>query len=120
MDETLPPPARLFVYRPGAIGDFILALPALQALRAAYPSAAITVVAHPAAVELARAVGLADATLAADSAILTPLFASKPPTGDSFPIPTAAVLWAGSSADRRLIGGREFRHPRLTSALTRP
>jgi ADP-heptose:LPS heptosyltransferase len=66
-------PERLLVYRPGAIGDFILALPALAALRARFPAAALTVVGPPAALPLAA--DLADAGLAADDARLTPLFA---------------------------------------------
>src|SRR5262249_5490279 len=51
------------------------------------------------ALPLARAAGVADATLAADDARLTPLFAGS--AADVAPElrPTHAVLWAGPSAD---------------------
>jgi heptosyltransferase III len=93
-----PPPARLLVYRPGALGDFLLVLPALAALRASFPGAQLTVVGHAAALELARAEGLADAVLGADAPALTPLFAASPPREAPFPLPDTAVLWAGAAA----------------------
>jgi heptosyltransferase-2 len=90
-------PARLLVYRPGAIGDFILALPALAALRARFPGAAVTVVGPAAALPLAAP--LADVTLAADDPRLTPLFvpgaAALPPDVNA----THAVVWAGAAAE---------------------
>ena len=88
---------RLLVFRPGAIGDFILALPALAALRAAFPAAALTVVGPAAALPLARGAGLADVALTADDARLTPLFAAG---GVDAPLalrPTQAVLWTGAA-----------------------
>ncbi len=107
-----PPPARLLVYRPGAIGDLVLALPALEALRAAHPQAHLTVAGHPGAVVLARAAGLADTVLDADSAVLTPLFAPTPPIPAPLPVPDVAVLWAGPAAQPlaaslRALGTRE-------------
>src|SRR5581483_1320203 len=86
----------------------------------AYPPAAITVAGHPAAVELARAAGLADATLAADSPILTPLFASAPPSDVAVPIPTTAVLWAGSSAAPLAAGLRALGAERVLHAPSQP
>jgi heptosyltransferase III len=89
-------PARLFVYRPGAIGDFILALPALAALRARFPGAPLTVVGPAAALPLAA--HLADTTLPADDPRLTPLFvpgAGLPPEAHA----THAVIWAGAAAE---------------------
>jgi heptosyltransferase-3 len=111
----LPPPAHLLVYRPGAIGDFILALPALAALRRAFPAATLTVVGHPAAVELASSAGLADATLAADATALTPLFAEASPVAALIPPPALAVLWAGASArplaaNLRALGAEQVLH----------
>jgi len=89
-------PARVLVYRPGAIGDFILALPALAALRARFPGAPLIVVGPAAAVLLAA--HLADRPLAADDARLTPLFAP----GAAIPpevAATHAVIWAGAAAE---------------------
>src|SRR5688572_13087108 len=47
---------RLIVYRAGALGDAIVAVPAIRALRAAYPRAAIALV----AARVAAAVSLDD------------------------------------------------------------
>jgi heptosyltransferase-2 len=88
-------PARLFVYRPGAIGDFILALPALAALRAHFPGASLTVAGPAAALPLAA--HLADSMLPADDPRLTPLFVpgtTLPPETKA----THAIIWAGASA----------------------
>jgi heptosyltransferase-3 len=85
----------VFVYRPGALGDFILALPALAALRARFPGAPLTVAGPAAALPLAA--HLADTTLPADDPRLTPLFA---PTASLSPetAATHAVVWAGAAA----------------------
>jgi ADP-heptose:LPS heptosyltransferase len=48
------------VIRGGAIGDFILTLPALAALRAQFPQARLTVLGYPHIAQLAVAGGLAD------------------------------------------------------------
>lgn len=93
-------PAALLVYRPGALGDFLLALPALAALRAAYPAAPLTVIGPAPALPLAIASGLAATALAPDDPRLTALFAGAPPAEPlaGLPRPAAAVLWAGASA----------------------
>lgn len=52
--------ARILVLRGGAIGDFILTLPALQALRRAWPDAHLEIAGYPHIAELARLGGLAD------------------------------------------------------------
>lgn len=52
---------RILVIRGGAIGDFILTLPVLAALRAAFPTAHLTVLGYPHIAGLAAAGGLADA-----------------------------------------------------------
>ncbi|MDZ4199000.1 MAG: glycosyltransferase family 9 protein [Kiritimatiellia bacterium] len=51
---------RILVLRGGAIGDFILTLPALHRLREAWPEAHIEVAGYPHIAELARLGGLAD------------------------------------------------------------
>jgi heptosyltransferase III len=90
-------PERLFVYRPGAIGDFILALPALAALRARFPDATLVVAGPAAALPLARASGLADVTLSADDARLTPLFSPGSTAAPPDLRPSHAVVWAGAA-----------------------
>jgi heptosyltransferase-2 len=57
----------LLVVRGGAIGDFILTLPVLAALRRRFPGAPVTVVGRPGIMELARAGGLADTLLSIES-----------------------------------------------------
>lgn len=53
-------PGRILVVRGGAIGDFILTLPVLAALRARLPRAHLTVLGYPHIAALALAGGLAD------------------------------------------------------------
>jgi ADP-heptose:LPS heptosyltransferase len=66
----------VLVLRPGALGDTLLALPALRALRRAYGS--VTLAAHPAAVRLLASVGEVDCGLAFDDASLGWLFTGPP------------------------------------------
>lgn len=56
----LPPPARVLVLKLDHIGDFVVALPALQRLRAGLPAAEITLVCGSWNRALAEASGLAD------------------------------------------------------------
>lgn len=49
---------KILVIRGGAIGDFILTLPALAALRAQFPNARLEVLGYPHIIDLARAGGL--------------------------------------------------------------
>jgi ADP-heptose:LPS heptosyltransferase len=53
---------RVIVFRPGALGDALLALPALALLRALGPCTHVTLVARADVLPLARAAGLADET----------------------------------------------------------
>lgn len=55
------PRGQILVIRGGAIGDFILTLPVLAALRAQFPSAQLTVLGYPHIARLAVLGGLADA-----------------------------------------------------------
>jgi heptosyltransferase-3 len=54
------PVERIAIFRPGALGDTLLAFPALAALRARYPTAQILVVGNFDALSLAQSSGLAD------------------------------------------------------------
>ena len=60
MKDTSSTPSRILVVRGGAIGDFVLTLPVLAALRAAYPQAGIAVLVSRECGELAVAGGLVD------------------------------------------------------------
>lgn len=57
---TAPAFRRVLVIRGGALGDFLLTLPVLAALREAEPAARLEVLAYPGIAELARAGGLID------------------------------------------------------------
>jgi heptosyltransferase-3 len=52
----------ILVIRPGAIGDVLLALPVIQALRAQYAGPHVTLISNPAVLPLAQALGIAEET----------------------------------------------------------
>ena len=70
--------ARFLVLRGGAIGDFILTLPALQALRDRWPDAYIELVGYPHIANLALATGLVDHVESLDRADAARLFTWRP------------------------------------------
>lgn len=65
----------ILVVRGGAIGDFILTLPVLSALRAKFPDSRIEVVAQPKLITLAVAGGLADDSRSLEDRALAGFFA---------------------------------------------
>ena len=65
---------RILVLRGGAVGDFVFTVPVLDALRARWPGAHITLACYPRMAALATSFGLADATLSLDSADIARLF----------------------------------------------
>ena len=67
----------MLVVRGGALGDFILTLPVLAALRQAFPDTHLEVLAYPKYGELAVASGHADASRALESRGLAGFFARK-------------------------------------------
>ncbi len=69
-----PPPAHILVLRGGAVGDFILTIPALALLRRRYPGARIQLLGYPAIASLAEAEGLVDQVLSIEDPALSPLF----------------------------------------------
>jgi len=66
---------KILVIRGGAIGDFILTLPVLAALRAQFPRAHLEVLGYPHIVQLALAGGLADQVHSIDARPLAGFFA---------------------------------------------
>jgi ADP-heptose:LPS heptosyltransferase len=66
---------RILVIRGGAIGDFILTLPVLSALRTHFPQSQLHLVAYPRVAELARAAGLADEVRSIEARALSTFFA---------------------------------------------
>lgn len=73
------PPPRVLVIRGGAIGDFILTLPAIRLLRETIAGCHLEVVGYPSIAELARSAGLVDAVRSLDHRTMAPLFAQTAP-----------------------------------------
>lgn len=73
---------KILVIRGGAIGDFILTLPAIAALRQAFPAACLEVLGYSHIVELAVAGGLADRVRSIDARPLAAFFARNGELGE--------------------------------------
>ena len=73
------PPPRVLVIRGGAIGDFILTLPAIRLLRETIAGCHLEVIGYPAIAELARTAGLADSVRSLEHRTMAPLFAKTAP-----------------------------------------
>ncbi len=67
--------AKILVIRGGAIGDFILTLPALAALRSRFPAVQLEVLGYAHIAQLAVAGGMADAVRSIEAGTLAPFFA---------------------------------------------
>ncbi|RYD35381.1 MAG: hypothetical protein EOP86_08615, partial [Verrucomicrobiaceae bacterium] len=74
MPEPNPPNRRLLAVRRGALGDFILTLPALQALRESRPGVEIQLLTLPAYGLFAKHFGFADGWRSLESAPAAALF----------------------------------------------
>jgi len=74
--------ARVLVIRGGAIGDFILTLPAIRLLRENIPACHLEVLGYTGIAELAKAAGWADAVRALDHRDMAMLFAPGAPIAD--------------------------------------
>jgi len=70
---------RILVFRGGALGDFILTLPAIAALRRRFPAARLEILGYPAFASLAEAAGLADAIHPIEAPALAPMFIEGAP-----------------------------------------
>lgn len=77
------PQPRVLVIRGGAIGDFILTLPALRLLRDTIVGCHLEVIGYPAIAELARTAGLADSIRSLEHRTMAPLFAKTAPIDEA-------------------------------------
>jgi len=75
-ESPLPAVSRILLLRGGALGDFVLTLPVLDALRARWPLARLELAAYPAVGRLAVAAGLADRAWSLDDAACARLFST--------------------------------------------
>ncbi|MGD9781691.1 MAG: glycosyltransferase family 9 protein [Kiritimatiellia bacterium] len=74
---------RFLILRGGAIGDFIVTLPVLQALRAQWPEAHVEIWGYPHIAELAVAGGWAQAVVSLDRAEMARFFVPEPSFTDA-------------------------------------
>ncbi len=77
------PQPRVLVIRGGAIGDFILTLPALRLLRDTIAGCHLEVIGYPSIAELARTAGLADSIRSLEHRTMAPLFAKTAPIDEA-------------------------------------
>ena len=80
---------RILVLRGGALGDFLVTLPALRLLRTEWPTARIEMVGHAPAARLGVLGGYLDAAHSQHDACWSALFAPSP-------LPSALAEWLGS------------------------
>ena len=74
-------PRKILVFHAGALGDLVNTLPALQALRAAFPQAALTAIGNLEILELFQAAGVAEQALSLEAHGLHALFIESDPPG---------------------------------------
>jgi len=77
------PQPRVLVIRGGAIGDFILTLPAIRLLRETIAGCHLEVIGYPSIAELARVAGLADSVRSLEHRTMAPLFAKTAPIDEA-------------------------------------
>lgn len=83
----------IIVFRPGALGDTMLAVDALAALRRRFADAHLELVGHPEAGKLLQAAGLIDRATSFDAAEVTRLFRAPPEIPERWQGPELVVLW---------------------------
>jgi len=85
----------ILTWRLGALGDTLLLLPALAALRAAFPAHTLVAAGDPAALAPARWHGLVDGVLDAGAGALAPLSLGEPPAPGALPPDIeVAIVWS--------------------------
>jgi heptosyltransferase III len=82
--SNAPGPGRILVIRGGAIGDFLLTLPVLAALRAQFGHCHLEILGYPHITSLALHARLADATRSIESAALARFFAAGLPLDEGW------------------------------------
>ena len=85
-------PRRCLILRGGALGDFLVTVPALQAIRAAWPAAMVELWCPPAVARLAALAGLADRTRSLDRADMAEWFVPGAPPALAQPFDAAVSL----------------------------
>lgn len=70
---------KMLFIRGGAVGDFILTMPAIQLVREQLPDNEIEILGYPSIAELATVTGLADRTRSIEDARLATFFARRRP-----------------------------------------
>jgi len=107
---------RIVVFRPGALGDTIVAADALLALKSRYPASTLELVGNREAGALLRAAGLVDLVSSFDGAEVTDLFRHPPLVAPAWHGAQIVVLWlAGGS---RIAAA--FRASGASSVICRP
>jgi ADP-heptose:LPS heptosyltransferase len=66
---------RILIIRGGAIGDFVLTLPAIRLIRESIPGSHLEILGYPSIIELAKAGGLAEGTRSLEHGSMARLFA---------------------------------------------
>ncbi len=112
------------VFRPGALGDTLLAFPALAGLRRAFPAARLSVVGNAPALALARDAGLADEVASFDLPHWAELFAEEgirsAEARQALEGVGLAVLWLRDSEGLAARNLRALGIPAIVSAPGRP
>src|SRR6201988_2020552 len=75
---------KILVIRGGAIGDFILTIPAIAALRSTFPNTHLEVLGYPFLAELAEAAGIIDAFRSIEARPLARFFARNAQLDDEW------------------------------------
>jgi len=115
---------KIIVFRPGALGDTLLAFPALAALRRAFPTARLSVVGNAPALALARDAGLVDEVASFDLPHWAELFAEagirSAEARQALAGASLAVLWLRDSEGQAARNLRALGISTIVSAPGRP